>query len=218
MTKIQNKQQLLFATIIPAIATIAIAAYLFANTPQQASAVQTQPPQIARLGFDVETVDSYIAKGGKSIAKLEIPIKQVNLTRGSTAEVDLHLKHIAASASPFTLVNVKILPPKGYTWYPASLASSTTFEQRVQAAETGKRIPGSVDLGSIVTFSETNPVPIGPGNEHVVKMFITIPKDLPDNIVGQGAFIRVPIEATDDMGHPNTVFVQSNGTKFQVVG
>ncbi|MBI3638711.1 MAG: hypothetical protein HY223_00155 [Thaumarchaeota archaeon] len=217
MTKIHNKK-LLFAAILPTIATAVIIAYLLASPTQQASAAQTPPPQVTRLGYDVETVDSYIAKGGKSIAKVEIPVKQVDVIRGSTAEVDLHLKHIAASASPFASVNVKVLPLKGYTWYPASLASSTTFEQRVQAAETGNLIPGSVDLGSLVTFSETNSLAIGAGNEHIVKMFITIPKNLPDDIVGQGAFINIPIEVTDDSGNPDTVFVQSGGIKFQVVG
>lgn len=217
MTKIQNKK-LLFATVLPAIATLAIVAFLHANAPQQAAAMSTPSPQIARLGFDVQTVDSFIANGGRSIAKVEIPVKQVNLTRGGTAEVDLHLKHIGASTNPFAAINVQVLPPKGYIWYPASLAASTTFEQRVHAAETGNLIPGSMDLGSMVSYSETNPVSVGAGKEQIVKMFITIPKGLPDDVVGQGAFISIHIKATDDNGNPNTVFGQDGGIKFQVIG
>lgn len=216
MTKIHNKK-LLF-TAIPTIITAVIVAYLLANTAQEAHAVQVPAPAVTRMGHDVETIDSYIAKGGKSIAKVEIPVKQVNLTRGNTAEIDLHLKHIAAGSNPYSVVNMKVLPLKGYTWYPASLASSTTFEQRVHAAETGSLIPGSVDLGTLVTFSEANPVAVGPGGEYIVKMFITMPKNLPDDVVGQGAPIDIPIEVTDDKGNSNTVFMQDGVVKFQVIG
>lgn len=216
MTKINNKR-LLFA-IIPTIATAVIVAYLLANTAQEAHAIQAPASKITRLGLEAETVDSYIAKGGKSIAKVEIPVKQVNITRGSTAEIDLHLKHIAAGSSPYSFVNMKVLAPKGYIWYPGSITSSTTFEQRIHATETGNLIPGSVDLSTLVTFSETNPVAIGAGGEYIVKMFITIPKNLPDDVVGQGVPISIPVEVTDDKGNPNTVFIQDGVVKFQVVG
>ncbi len=216
MTKMSNKKTL-FGAILATITFSVIVSYLLTDTTQDAQAVQSPVQTISGITFDVDTADSYLAKGGKSIVKVEFPVKELKLIRGVTTAIDLHVKHVAG-ANPFPLVNVKVVPPNGYIWYPASMASLTTADQRIHAAETGILIPGSVDLGKIVTFSEANSVAIAAGNEHVVKMYITMPKDLPDDVIGHGAFLNVPIQAEDSNGNSDTVFAESAGINFQVVG
>lgn len=216
MTKF-NDRKLLFVAILPTIVLATIAVVFLTNNAQDAQAVQTQDKPLDSIKFDVDTADSYLAKGGKSIVRIETPVKEVKLTRGATTTVDLHIKHVAGT-TPFPAVNVKVLPPNGYIWYPASLASTTTEEQRIHAAETGILIPGSVDLGKAVTFSEVNSVVIGAGSEHVIKMSVTLPKDLPDDTIGHGAFLNVPIQVTDSNGNSDTVYVEGSGVSFQVVG
>jgi hypothetical protein len=216
MTKIHNKK-LLLAAILPAVATVAIVAFLLSSSTHEAQAVQTPAGQMGSIGLDVETSDSFLAKGGRSVVKIEMPINEVKLTRGVTTSVDLHIHHVAG-INPFTYVSVTLLPPNGYIWYSAALTASTTPEQRLHAAETGQLIPGSIDLGKIVSFSETKPVTVGAGSEQVVKMYITMPKDLPDNVIGQGGYLNIPIKAADNNGDASTVYADSSGINFQVVG
>jgi hypothetical protein len=216
MTNTKDKR-LLFAAILPAIATVVIAAYLLTNTTQEAQAIQTPVPEIGNIVREVETPQSHIAKGGSSAVEVDISPNQVSLSRGSTVTVDVHIKHIQGTA-PFPFVNVKAVPPSGNIFYPPSLASSTTPEQRLQAAETGKLIPGSIDLGTLVSFSAASPIKIGAGGDQVVKMNISIPQDFPAEMIGHGVFLEVPIEVTDNNGKSDTVVWQNGGITVVVVG
>lgn len=216
MTSFRNKK-LLFVAILPTIVIATIAAVLLTNITQDAQAIQAPAQKLQSITFDVDTSDSFLAKGGRSIVKVETPVKEIKLTRGAVTTVDLHIRHVPGT-NPFPTVNVKVSPPNGYIWYPPSIASSTTEEQRIHAAETGILIPGSIDLGKVVTFSEINSVAVGAGNEQIVRMFVTMPKDLPDNAIGHGAFLNVPIQVVDSNGNSDTVFSEGTGINFQVVG
>lgn len=216
MTNIRNKK-LLFVAILPIIVVVTIASVLFTNITQDAHAVQAPTQTLQNIPFNVVTEDSFLANGGRSIVKVETPVKEIQLTRGNTIAVDLHIRHVSGS-NPFQTVNVKVSSPNGYIWYPPSIASSTTEEQRIHAAETGILIPGSIDLGKLVTFSQETPVSVRASDEQIVKMYVSLPKDLPDDVVGHGAFLNVPIQVTDSDRKSGTVFYEDAGVNFQVVG
>lgn len=212
----EKQKRLLFAAVLPTIATAAIVAYLLTNTTQEAQAIQAPVPEVGNIVREVNTPKSHIEKGGKSAVEVDVPIKQISMKRGSTATVDVHIKHIKG-AVPFPFVDVKTVPPNGSIFYPPSLAASTTPEQRLQAAETGNLIPGSIDLGTLVSFSEVNPVSIGSGGTQVIRMNISIPQDFPAEMIGHGVFLEVPIQVTDSNGNSDTVVWQNGGIDVFVV-
>ncbi|MBI3640345.1 MAG: hypothetical protein HY223_08535 [Thaumarchaeota archaeon] len=167
------------------------------------------------IGLTVVTPYDYIAHGGRSAVIIEPLINQVNLTRGKTTTVDLHVRHLAGT-NPFPFVYVTPSPPYGNIWYPPALASSTTPEQRIHAEESGKLISGSVDLGTLVSFQEKIPIKIAAGGEEVVKMYVSVPATLGDEFVGQGTFLSIPIKAVG--GDTNsTILSQAGGVNFFIV-
>lgn len=216
MTSIQNKK-LLFATTLSAVILAATIMLLVTNTTQEAVAQVKQPGAIQGIGFVVQTPTDYVANGGKSAVQVEIPVQHIDVKRGTTTTVDVTLEHIASN-NPYPFVNVDIITPYHEIYYPPSLTASTTEEQRLNATETGKLIPGSVDLSTLVSYSETGPITIDAGGKYVVKMYVTVPNDIPSDMIGNGGHIQIPLEVTDSNGNSNTVIWQNGGIDFTVVG
>ncbi|GEM_PF-3313259 len=217
MTNIPKKK--LLVAILPTVVAATVIAYLSMGSLNEAhAATQVQTINVTKASFDViDNPTSFFARGGKSAVTVEPLLNEVRLTRGSSTVVDLNVQHVA-SANPFPTVSVKALPPNGYIWYPPSVTASTTLDQRVNAAATGKLIPGSIDLGTLVTFSDPNPAVIQPSGKQVVHMTITLPKDIPDNAVGQGIYLPIPVQVTDSNGNSNTVFADTHGIEVIVGG
>lgn len=215
MTKITNKK--LLVAMLPAIVVATIVAYMSIGSSHEAQAIQGQGITVTKATFDVENQNSFLAKGGRSAVTVDSAVNEMRLVRGVPTDVDLNVKHIAG-ANPFPTVSVKALPPNGYIWYSPALVVSTTADQRVQAAETGKLIPGSINLGSLVTFSNTDTVAVAAGGEQVIHMTITLPKDIPDNMIGQGVYLPIPVQVVDSDGKSNTVFVDTHGVNIVVGG
>jgi len=216
MTLIKNKK-LLFATILSAVVLATAMTLLVTNTTKEAVAQVKQPD--GPIGVNLVTVSSpeeHIANGGKSAVKVEIPVKHVMLKRGTTTTVDITLRHLGGK-DPYPLVNVGIISPYHDIYYPPALTASTTSEQRLNAIETGNQIPGSVDLSTLISYSETGPMKIGSNGKYVIKMYITIPNDIPVDMIGHGGHLEIPLKVTDSDGNSNTVVWQNGGIDFTVV-
>lgn len=216
MTSIQNKK-LLFATTLSAVVLVTAMVFLATTTTQEAIAQVKQPGTIQGINFVTQSPEDYITKGGKSAVQVEVPVKQITVKKGTTATVDIILKHMSGN-NPYPFVNVSIVTPYHAIYYPPALTASTTPEQRLNAAETGNLIPGSVDLSTLVSYSETGPMKIGASGNHVVKMYVTIPDNIPPDMVGHGGHLEIPLKVTDSDGNSNTIVWQNGGIDFTVVG
>ncbi|MGH9923701.1 MAG: hypothetical protein ACRD38_13210, partial [Nitrososphaerales archaeon] len=102
--------------------------------------------------------------------------------------------------------------------YPASLATSTTEEQRTEAASTGNLIPGSVDLGNLVIIDNVSAnARVDGGKSSTVQVTFSVPKTFPDEMVGKTIEIPIIVKATDDSGNSDTVFVQYKAIELEIV-
>jgi hypothetical protein len=133
----------------------------------------------------------FLAKGGKSVVTVKVDNQEISLTRGSTGRVVLTLNHMPGQ-NPLPVVNIvgaKI--NNGYI--PAYLASQTTPEQRVEALQAGKPIPGALDLNSLVTFEPKQTIALKPNESKQMFMDITIPKDWDDRMVGENIMFSIGV-------------------------
>jgi hypothetical protein len=133
----------------------------------------------------------FLAQGGKSVVTVKADNQDISLTRGSTARVVLTLSHMPGQ-NPLPFVNIvdaKI--NNGYI--PAYLANQTTPEQRVEALQAGKPIPGAIDLNSLVTFESKPTVAIKPNESKQIFMDIAIPKDWDDRMVGENILFSIGV-------------------------
>lgn len=213
-----NIRKLLYG-IAAAVAVVAIVSYATMNNlPNAQGSVSTekialQPGIVMK---EIKEPDRFIASGGRSAVKVEIPIGEITVNRGNTVDVDVHVKHIAGT-NPFPFVIAKLIPPTGI-YYPPTVASSTTPEQRMKAMELGKLIPGSINLNDLVSYSEVNPIKILPNSEQVVVMHVSIPKDAPNDVIGNDLSISIPIQVTDNNGNSDTIAWQNGRMIVHVVG
>lgn len=164
----------------------------------------------------LQTPDSVIASGKGSAVKVEIPVNEITVNRGNSADVSVHIKYIAGTNS-YPFVVAKLVPPVGI-YYPPMVASSTTPEQRMNAMETGTLIAGSINLNSLVSYSDVNPNKISPNNEQDIMMHISIPKDAPNELIGNSLSITVPIQVTDSDGNSGTVAWENGRITIHVMG
>lgn len=180
---------------------------------QSVQAVIQEPPteDVDSISFQVPEPESFVQQTGKSAVVSQVASDRISIKRGGLANVEVLAKHIGG-ANAAESINVKVLPPIGYTLYPPSVAKSTTPEERFEAARTGTTIPGSFDLGKFVTIVGPNEKAVSRASEQAFTIMISIPKDLPEEL--EEIFIPVNIEATD--GNGNTVPGQSTGVTVVV--
>lgn len=213
MTFTKNKK-LLFATTIATVALTAMMVFIATNTVPSAVA-QVKGPQTVSVSMKFNTPESFVASGGRSAVHMDVPVTHVDLKRGTTTSVDITLKHITGN-NPYPFVNVSVVTPYHEIFYSPALTASTTPEQRLFAAQTGNLIPGSVDLSTLVSYSETGPIRIDAGGQHVIKMYITVPENMTSDFIGSGHF-EIPLKITDSDGNSDTVVWQNGRIDFTVV-
>lgn len=212
MTLNKNKK-LLFATTVSAVVLATALILLAANTVPAAVAQVKQPR--GEITLTSNTPESFITNGGNSSIQIEAPVTHVDLKKGTTTTVDITLKHLAGK-NPYPFVNVYIVSPFHEIFYSPALTSATTPQQRLLAAQTGSLIPGSVDLSTLVSYSETGPIRIDAGGQHTIKMYITVPDNISPDFIGSGHF-QIPLRVTDSDGNSNTVFWDNGRIDFTVV-
>lgn len=213
MTFNKNKK-LLFATTVSTVALVAMMVFLVTNTGQAAVAQVTQP-QPGSINLIVNTPQSFVASGGRSAIQMDVPVTHIDLKRGTTTTVDITLTHLA-SKNPFPYVNVNVVTPYHEIFYSPALTASTTPEQRMNAAQTGNLISGSIDLSTLVSYSETGPIRMDASGQHTIKMYITVPANMTSDFTGSGHF-EIPLQVTDSDGNSNTVVWQNGRIDFTVV-
>jgi hypothetical protein len=204
-----NKKFATFAVL--AVAGLLATLFVFAAPirPLQSAQASTQEPPMesgGSISLQVIEPESFVQQTGKSAAVSQVASEQVSIKRGSSANIEVMAKHVGG-ANAAESINVKVLPPIGYTLYPPSVAKSTTPEERFEAARMGTVIPGSVDLAKFVTIVGPNEKAVSKASEQAFSVLISIPKDLPKEL--KEIFIPINIEATDSDG--NVVPGQSTG-------
>ncbi len=165
---------------------------------RQEEAVE-EPPVGVTTGPIYYEPRSYVIETGKSAVVVEVASENISLKRGSSVNIEVIARHIGG-ANADQSVNVKVLPPIGYTVYPPSAAKLSTPEERFEAAKTGTPIQGGIDLATFMTVEAPSEKAISKASQQVYSVIINVPIDLPDEFVGDAIFIPVNIEATDING------------------
>ncbi|AIC15564.1 exported protein of unknown function [Nitrososphaera viennensis EN76] len=207
-------------TFVAAIANFAIIS-LGNNSKVRAEALIEQPADANNkplaVSYKSPDRDSFLAEGGRAAVVMERPTDIVKVARGESVSTPIIIKHIAGS-NPSSYVDVKISAPNGYILYPASLAATTAEEERQQASLTGKLIPGSIDLGTLVATNDANAhVKVNPGASSTAHVTLTVPKTFPDEMVGETIDLPIIITATDDAGNADTVYIENNSVVLEVI-
>jgi len=180
------------------------------QTKQVEALVETKPAD--GLGTAIQFIDpiSYAKETGKSAVVVEVASESVSVKRGSSASIEVIAKHIGG-ANADQSINVKVLPPIGYTLYPPSVGKSTTPEERFEAAKRGTTLQGGFDLATFMTVQAPSEKAVSKDSQQAFTVMISIPNDLPDELAD--IFIPINIQATDSHGNA----VPGQGTGIDVV-
>ncbi|HXG06457.1 MAG TPA: hypothetical protein VNI77_03930 [Nitrososphaera sp.] len=157
--------------------------------------------------------ESYIQETGRSAVKAEFLTKTITLQRGGYADVPLLIKHMGGDNSD-RYVSVRVMPPAGYTYYPKSVAESTTEEERFEAARAGTILNGGIDMAQFVVPSD--PVSIQVGSQQLVNVRFVVPENIPDEATG--TFVPVLLEIVTQSGSsPDSVYNENAGIELIIV-
>lgn len=183
---------------------------------QQTTSAQLSTDK-APLGDEIrpggpKTPKEFLESGGKSVIKVVPDSDIVEGSRGSTVKATFTLTHIEnptmRGLSRVSIVSNGvangIIPP--------SVAATTTPQERTDVLkETGKAIKGAIELDSLVTFSPKTVV-LAPGESKKVDMYITIPADWPDELVGQNIWFSVIFGEGESYDYRDLLIDQSGVT------
>lgn len=123
----------------------------------------------------------------------------IDVKRGTTSSVMLILKH-EAGANPDAKF---VVTPKidGY-FFPSSVVKSTTMLQRSQMLANSQIPLGARVMKDFVTFSPQS-VSLASGESKEIQMQISLPSDLPDEIIGHKITISPLYDISDKEGIDN---------------
>ncbi len=135
--------------------------------------------------------DSFIRDGGKSAILVKTNPETIKLTRGESTTVMLNISHVGGTEA---LNEVNLTPTvfQGAVLLPSAV-DKTTVEERAELLSQGKPIPGSIELSSLVNFSEAR-IKVLAGETKTMQMTISLPKDLPDEIIGKSIHFSPSLE------------------------
>lgn len=181
--------------LVPSI-TAAVAALLMVAVFASQKPIIAQPSTIpAPMGDEIRpggpmTPSEFLASGGKSVIKVVPDSDVVQGQRGTTVKATFTLSHIE-NATTHGIPKVSIVASGiGNGIILPSAASNTSEQDRTDAVKATGKPSGAVDLNSLVTFSP-KAVVLAPGESQKVDMYITIPTDWPDELVGQDIWFGV---------------------------
>lgn len=217
MTTKTSKKVLEYAFISAMVVTgLAVATFAITASTIQAQAV-VQPPadEDGQIHSNPMSAESYVKATGNSAVKAEFPTKMVQLKKGTSTTVNVVIKHIGgANAKPTS--DVSVSPPTGYILLPKSVAEKTTPEERLSAATTGKMISGGIDMASLLTIGASErSLHLAANTQNSVQVKISLPDNLPDELVGTGFHIPILLNAVDAAG--NQIVVENNGIDVEVI-
>jgi hypothetical protein len=187
-----RRRNLLLMSISTAI--LAAAGIVYINSLHPSASAQPQldpsvPVDRSIKSGGPKTPDEFLQEGGKSVIAITPASDVIDAARGSVVKATLTLQHIPG-ANPLPSVTV-VANGIGNGIIPPSVEKSTTPEERASTlSTTGKPVAGAIELNSLVTFSPTA-VTLKPGESQQIDMYITIPKDWPDELVGTNVWFSV---------------------------
>jgi hypothetical protein len=159
----------------------------FSLTP---SLSQEQPAEIQSIEY-VSGPDAFLERGGASAVIVQLSPDRIELGRGESATVTVNLSHRAAT-DEFSELHLVPSNNQGYLGLPSS-DKLTTIEERAELARQGKPIPGMINNSDMISFA-TQEVSVAAGNDQSVQMTVTVPEDLPDEMVGKSIHIAPNFE------------------------
>lgn len=138
--------------------------------------------------------DEFLAAGGKSAVVTDISPKVMNMKRGESATFTISLTHNAATTD-FKTLNIVAAGVNGMLGLPSSV-NSTTVEEKVALLEQGKTVPGLIPLSTFVTYSPAQ-IMLDAGETKSITATVTIPKTLPDEMVGKSIHINPDLKVIE---------------------
>lgn len=149
--------------------------------------------------------------GGKSVVTITPDVSSLNLERGSTAKVVFTISHIGGP-NPLPTVT-----PVGNgianVFIPASAVNMTTPKERAALMSAHRPIPGAIDLNSLVSFSAADKN-LKPGDTEEIEMSISIPRDWPEDLVGETIFFAPSFGTTENYEFPDLMMQQTGVSVF----
>ena len=213
MTNGRPSKTFVVAAVALAVTTglVASAFLAFPFGGQKVDAANEANTDSSFISLEVLEPATYSRDTGRSSVLVDFDGEPVEIKRGSSATVEMVAKHLGGAEADQS-VNVRILPPIGYTLYPPSVAESTTAEERFESAKSGRVLAGAIDLGELVTIVGADEKAVEKSGQQTFSVMISIPEDYPDELLGE-EFIPINAEATDSNGNP----IPAQGTGITIV-
>lgn len=185
---------------------------IIATNPSLSASLEQRPSVDASISMS-KTPEERIARGLRSAIIVETKDNEIRASRGSVLNITLQITHRPGN-NPLPLVTAEG-QGDGRVLYPPSVGSRTTPQQRMGAMG---NIPGAIRIDTLLSFDPVS-IDIKPGETKTVQMYVTIPKNFPDEMVNRSFNVapgfRIPQNAYDD---PFDVALFSVGITIHVVG
>lgn len=176
------KMKVLALTFVIAIAALAVSAMTIGvqNKNVMATDASTAGESVA---IEMKSrPEQLLANGGQAAVAVTTADTDINAARGSTVKASFTLTYQPGVMPPDRLTVVsqgiwgKLLPP--------SVATAKAPQEIFDELQTTGAIAGSIDLTPLVRF-QPGAVILTPGESKTVDMYITIPQNWPDEMVGK---------------------------------
>lgn len=151
---------------------------------------QEQQPEIQRIGY-VSGPDAFLERGGDSAIIVALDPGRLELARGESSTVGVNFTHRAAT-DEFAELHLLPSSSQGYLGLQGS-DKLTTIEERAELARQGKPIPGMIENSKMISFSSQE-TSVTAGNSRSIQMTVTVPEDLPDEMIGKSIHIAPKFE------------------------
>jgi hypothetical protein len=153
----------------------------------------TSEQQLAYEGIEhyEDTPEAFLANEGRSAVEMLAQTEEVNAKRGEVVDIPVSFEH-HAGLNPYSKLTVKHLETSALI-YPPSVAKATTPEERTTMLANGEIPEGAIIVSSLFTL-EPGTVDLNAGETKSGVMRITLPKDFPDEMVGNFFYISPEFE------------------------
>lgn len=162
---------------------------------QSNALAQDQKIQIGSMSHDgtEDDPEAYVAERGRSAIVLSSEIMQVSAKRGERVEIPVAVKHLGGD-HPYPQLGVTALPSSAI-FYPPSISESITDEERLDILNKGRIPEGAIPM-SILFHMTPDTITLLAGETQTVKLVVTLPSTLPEEMVGTSFFVSPELAIT----------------------